>query len=503
MALRGTFSQAYTRWLSLISQCCAPLSACLDDKADGSPATTEEKRSVAVLRDQPAPVSMPMSMPFAGPRQDSCQRETRRLAAENESPAGFGSPVTERCRSSPAAAMATTLRRPQISGPSDFRRLDSESFHFPQYTHLQRVSRRPPLPPDFRPIELSIRTPGKQLSPILPLFEFPSTMSLPPSAHVPGKRDDDCNLGPDRSYSPMSFHVPRKPTASPPTLQDELPPKIPPKSRARAYTSPNIERMKERIAYAMIEVEKLQREIDSVMERQSVGAANSRPSTAYSMTPLDMEPMPSIPALPPAAPSFAERLSTDRPQTAPSVPSAVRIPCRAKTFAEASAAFITPPPSRGSEDQPLPPPLPLVLRPPLRKKKSFSRVSSWLFPSEGGSDGQQHQRQISLDSVTNLPRPIKGREGFYQCVAPGGQTGRQSFETLSTVPTWETDEDEDEDGSRTVHTTTWSPGSTPVTKPDDVTTPLERVATFGRDHGHGGMQKGSASPRRGSVGVAF
>lgn len=218
--------------------------------------------------------------------------------------------------------------------------------------------------------------------------------------------------------------------------------------------------------------------------------------------------MPSIPALPPAAPSFAERLSTDRPQTAPSAASAVHTPRRAKALQEASAALITPPPSRGNEDQqPLPPPLPLVLRPPLRKKKSFSRVSSWLFFSnnDGCPDNQQqHERQISLDSVTNLPRPVKGREGFYQCVAPSSQAGRQSFDTLSTVQTWETeDDDEDEDGNRTVRTTTWSPGSTPVTKPDDVTTPLERMATFGKGQVHRGLQKGSASPRRESVGVAF
>ncbi|ROT40587.1 hypothetical protein SODALDRAFT_321904 [Sodiomyces alkalinus F11] len=267
--------------------------------------------------------------------------------------------------------------------------------------------------------------------------------------------------------------------------------------------------MKERIAGAMIEVENLQKEIDSIMERQTVYTASSRPSTAYSMAPLDMEPMPSIPALPPAAPSFAERLSTERPQTAPSASSTVRIPHRAKTFAEASAAFITPPPSRGGseeEEHPLPPPLPLVLRPPLRKKKSFSRVSSWLFPDDGGAAGrEQHRRDISLDSVTNLPRPVKGREGFYQCVAPGGQTtGRQSFDTLSTVPTWETEgEEEDEDGNRTVPTTTWTPGSTPVTKPDDVTTPLERIATFGKDSSIRGLEKGGASPRRESVGVAY
>ncbi|KAG7117128.1 Protoplast secreted protein 2 like [Verticillium longisporum] len=243
--------------------------------------------------------------------------------------------------------------------------------------------------------------------------------------------------------------------------------------------------MKVRIASAMNEVERLQREIDSAIERQSLYAASSRPSTAHSMAPTEMEPMPSIPALPPAAPSFSERLSQERPRTAPSqLP--VRIPRRAKTFAEASAAFITPPPSReGPEHQP-PPPLPLVLRPPLRKKKSFSRVSSWLFP--GGAAAAEHSRDMSFDPVTNLPRPVKGREGFYQCVSPPeGAGGRRSFDSTAAVSMW-TSEDEDQ----TAPTTTWSPGSTPLTKQHEEV-PLERVSTFGKERGAKTLRRPSES----------
>lgn len=247
-----------------------------------------------MLQDQPAPVPVPV--PFAGPRQDYCQLEKERPRPttekdSDEKSAGparvdFGFPMKKRCRSSSAATIATTSRRPRISAPSDFRHLNSESFPFPQYGHLQHVSRRPPSPPDFRPIELSICTPGKPLSPILPLFEFPTAVTPPPSAHVLERPNNYGNLNSDRSYSPMSFHVPRKLTASPTMYDDERPPEIPPKSRARAYTSPNLEKMKERIACAMIEVEKLQKEIDSVVERQSIRAASSRPSTAHSATPL-------------------------------------------------------------------------------------------------------------------------------------------------------------------------------------------------------------------------
>lgn len=197
--------------------------------------------------------------------------------------------------------------------------------------------------------------------------------------------------------------------------------------------------------------------------------------------------MPSIPALPPSAPSFSQRLApgTERPHTAPS--KRPHTPQRAVRGVGAASAFITPPPSREREQRPLAPPLPLVLRPPLRKKKSFSRVSSWLFPGDA-----EHQRNISLDSVTNLPRPIKGREGFYQCIAPSGDGApdRRSFDTDITVTTWRTEDEQ------TAPTTTWSPGSTPVTKSSERAAPLERTTTFGRE-------SNMTRPRGPNVGVAF
>ncbi|KAF3360109.1 hypothetical protein VdG1_01799 [Verticillium dahliae VDG1] len=260
--------------------------------------------------------------------------------------------------------------------------------------------------------------PNNELSPILPHFEYPSIITAPSAARLPESRVDDFTLNRQLSYTSMSFHIPRKPKASPQTSYEESPPRVPPKSRARAYTAPNVAEMKVRIASAMNEVEKLQREIDSAIERQSLYAASSRPSTAHSMAPTEMEPMPSIPALPPAAPSFSERLSQERPRTAPShLP--VRIPRRAKTFAEASAAFITPPPSREE-----------------------------------------------------------------------GAGGRRSCDSTATVSTW-TSEDEDQ----TAPTTTWSPGSTPLTKQHEEV-PLERVSTFGKE-------RGAKTLRRPSVGMAF
>jgi hypothetical protein len=335
----------------------------------------------------------------------------------------------------------------------------------------------------------------------------------------------------------MSFHIPRRPVRTESVASrgweeaDGLP-RIPPKAKARqrAYTAPSVEGMVERIASAMLEKEKLQAEIDSVIERSSI-YISSRPSTAYGMPDNadDFEPMPSIPALPAAAPSFAERLSSERPPTTSSSTAPIRIPRRETSYEDASAVFHKPPSAAKShpqplnsnatgissasfthsrrtgqrsntpEDRPLAPPLPLVLRPPLRKKKSFSRVSSWL-----GSEGihhlqrQQHGREMSFDSITNQPMPVTGRDGFYQCVVPtssnngNAPAGKGSDgASLSTLSTWDSSQDESDDNARvseeeeeeeedrrTVPTSTWSPGSSPATKQGTPTQAFERTAFF-------------------------
>ncbi|KAL0933197.1 uncharacterized protein CTRU02_212160 [Colletotrichum truncatum] len=496
--LSGILADAYATWLSPLTHCCAPLSNRLDEKQRQNTFGISEKLPPTVT-DQP----VPMPPPFAGTMQKPVGPRSQPEKSNGGVKRSFASlrkrfSVRKRIRSD-----SSSPRRLQISGPTNFRHLHSESFQFPQYTSLRTAGR--PLPPrplsrtrpsSFRPLELSIYVPKRELSPILPHFEMLTPPPPPPARVQPNPKDDVYGIvsgsSHEPSYSPMSFHLPRKMSVSPSTMTpDDTPPRIPPKSIARSLTSLSVEEMKHRIAGAMLEVDKLQREIDLVMERQSI-YAGSRPSTAHSTAPTvhDMEPMPTVPALPPAAPSFAQRLNpgVERPHTAPPRPP-VHIPHRGMAFADASAAFITPPPSRGREARPPPPPLPLVLRPPLRKKKSFSRVSSWLFPSSSnGSVDQHHHRNISHDSVTNYPRPVKGNEGFYQCVhVPQG--GRSSFDSVSTVSTWES-----EDGGQTVPTT-WSPGSTPATRAEEHP-PLERVTTFGKE-------KDGTGPRRGSVGVAF
>jgi hypothetical protein len=245
-------------------------------------------------------------------------------------------------------------------------------------------------------------------------------------------------------------------------------------------------------------------------------------------------PIPAPPVLKPQ-PSFATRVSLpladQRPKTAPS--KTVHIPTRLKSFTEASAAFSTPTQSQTSSlskfqkherqrelnslnhELPPPPPLPLVLqapRPPLRKKKSFSRVSNWLFP--------EHSRNISLDSVTNTPKPVTSREGFYQCVELAQSAPiRTSIDSVSTVRTLESELDEP------TAPTTWTPQSSPggagkrdVTirtmsideMRDEESIELTRMRTFGESEMNAEqtwrmepMPGQGHVPGRNSVGVAF
>lgn len=463
----------------------------------------EEKSQLPVIYNQPLHQPHPMAVPATTHPLEQASRKKSR----NRSFSSGRSGSAGRKRFWSSATSSTPPRRLQISAPSDFRHvssaapqmLDEDPMPRPPRTHRDARPRRR----SFRPLELSIYVPENHISPILPHFEFP-VMVPPPPAYTRERPEDEHALTHQRSYSSMSFHLPRKPVydSSPSTIQEELPPVIPPKAlaRGRAYTSPDVDTIKERVASAMIEVERLQRQIDDVIERQSL-YASSRPSTAHSMahtlpgesthvlspascilTHTDLEPMPSIPALPPMAPSFAERLNSDieRPHTAP-IKAPAHNPSQTKSLNEVSATFNSASRMRGN-DRPLPPPLPLVLRPPLRKKKSFSRVSNWLFTESG------HNRDLSVDSVTNLPRPVKDNEGFYQCISPGETSGhRQSLDSVGTVTTWNT---EDED--RTVPTS-WTPGSTPAAKQDERPI-ISKNTKLGRN---------ITRPTRTSVGVAF
>jgi len=513
-------AETYASWLHSVKACCGldndkprqqskHLFLILDDRLIDN--HTGIDKSIIVLRDQPAIIPPPSAEPlFSSERSYEKTLEHERAKSRGRPSSSWsrgtvGTPWFSRSSSS--------RRRPKISGPSNFRHLHSESFQFPSPEPVQKRF-------SFRPLELGFESrDNSHLSPLLPYFDEAdrdNQITPPPRAHTAGSskwEGSSPTLTHDRSYSSMSFHVPRRHGREGSiTSQDPItPPRIPTKSRARAYTSPspNMEKIVERIASALIEKERLEAEIESIMERQSI-YINSRPSTAYGMA--DLEPMPAIPALPAAAPSFAERLSTEgRPHTAPS--QADNMSSQERTLALAAAAFNSHP-FRAEDaprtrqfrddrplDRPLAPPLPLVLRPPLRKKKSFSRVSSWLFP---GAE-ESHRRGMSTNSVTNAPRPVRENDGFYQCVAPP----RRSHDSDSSLSTWKTTEDEDEEG-QTVPTTTWSPGSSPIVQNTPKQTPvIERTEKFeprqsvAVQTGFLGVKTLVKGPRPQSVGVAF
>lgn len=181
--------------------------------------------------------------------------------------------------------------RLQISAPFEFRHVESGSFQFP--FPPQRPSRpwESPVTPDtpetpFEPLQISISNSGKELSPIIPDFSSPCEMTPPSLVHLTGRPYDEHSPSQKRSHSSTSFHIPRKnvaagsfsssPEVSPLNLAFDKQP------RARDYTPSDMEAIKERVAYAMNEVEELQKKINDIIERQSLYTA-SRPSTAHSM----------------------------------------------------------------------------------------------------------------------------------------------------------------------------------------------------------------------------
>jgi hypothetical protein len=100
-----------------------------------------------------------------------------------------------------------------------------------------------------------------------------------------------------------------------------------------------------------------------------------------------------------------------------------------------------------------------------------------------------------LDAVTNQPRPVTDKEGFYQIASQQ----RISLDSVTSGSSqWQTEEEEEEK-SATVPTT-WSPGSSPIAAQESPTNPrptkVDRMAMgkpFGKRPGH----------RPQSVGVAF
>lgn len=439
-------------------------------------------------------------------------------------------------------------RRPQISAPSNFIHLRSES---------QQSDR-------FRALELSIYMGDSQLSPILSHFEVEASPSYPPAAllhtrsesalsnfTIPRKPVRNRKVSTGRLESPLpdlpvdaettrdkrqELFLPRPASLSTQdllaALQEQLP-KPPPLARMRSKTSP-VQMLHNPHSEQCIRVKSILqerqdlddrlRDIETIIEeRQSVymgGSSMSVVSTAAQgqshvllrnsrakLTSADPLPLPSPSPLGPAA----HALSDGRPSTAPNP--TVRIPVRAKSFTDASAVFRTSHPVPSSihpkssthhdRSPPPPPPLPLIFhpttpRPPLRKKKSFSLVSKWLFP---GPDPSTMPDSFSSESITNTPAPVAARAGFYQCVDVGQQPRRasSSFDSLSDVSG---------DGPAYMGTepTTWTPDSSPGRLADrDGDVFLAKGGTGNLLSGRLGkaVDQEPQMPRRSAVGVAF
>jgi hypothetical protein len=126
---------------------------------------------------------------------------------------------------------------------------------------------------------------------------------------------------------------------------------------------------------------------------------------------------------------------------------------------------------------------------------------------------------MSLDSITNSPKPVTSREGFYQCIdlQPPAQTSVDSISTVSTL--------ESELEAPPTIETTWTPESSPgrerMQKEVEIrafsmdsgrgeSVDLTRVRTFGEKEGDDEKWRMETLPAmpghvhgRNSVGVAF
>lgn len=361
------------------------------------------------------------------------------------------------------------LRRSQISAPMNFRHVEvgreptRRSFRPLELSIYMNGDHLSPMLPKIVGWESADRTMSlgaleRPLPPVhmrsdsaLTMFTIPrkavGSMSL--HSHPVGGRSSTADTTPESINSGFSPTVtnPLRPRPSLPNslssqeliaalyCEKQLP--APPQAaRLRANTMPVLAEQVERVKTVIQEREDLVRQLeamnDLIAERQSL-YIQSRPASLYPTTdgkPFPVPPSTSNSNIPPEQPPLPplplrpNPVSADkdiaRPKTAPSRPT-VHIPHRSKSFDEASSAF-----SSATSSPPPPPPLPLFLsrqvaQPahPLRKKKSFSRsrVSSWLFPGKEES-AHQHTKSMSIDSITNTPRPVTAKEGFYQCVGP-------------------------------------------------------------------------------------
>ncbi|KAI6404206.1 hypothetical protein ACKVWL_002375 [Pyricularia oryzae] len=474
-ALGLVLFEAYSLWLKSISSCasCAPsMIPCLDRQKAARHEV--EKTDFVIYSDQPGFIPPPSLGRLASTTEAEPLVERPASAARRAGRRVFSVQKRFLSRGSSSA------RRPRISAPTNFQHISSGSLQFPP------PSRPRQRPRSFRPLELSIHSVNNYLlSPMLPHFEQEDRepcITAPQPAHIRDSFDSDTStLTYQESTTSSLFHIPRRPLPQRPVSPGDSngsPPRVPSRSRLRAtLTSPErVEMMVERIASAMIEKETLQSDIDSVVQRQSIYAGRASLSAPGVEK---IAPMPSIPATPAAAPSFAQRLSLDRPHTAPQKAVAIEVSTITappafdiSQLSMTQARFI----SQSTHEllgRPIGHSLPLVFRPPLRKKKSFTNISTWLSPNDSGE--QDRDRGSSFESATNERTLTMENNDYYTYVA-APPARRASIVTVSSMSSWSAEEEQS-------YATTLSPPSTsPVrSRPGASTTPrTSRMFTFGR-----------------------
>ncbi|KAF7900264.1 uncharacterized protein EAF01_007566 [Botrytis porri] len=421
-SLSRFLTDAQMAWLTSSINCCA---------AGEDVESCEPEKSMRIINGQPQLISPPLSQPPERPPTASAfeRPETRgnEWARTRSRTSSRGSSFTLKGNLSSRAS-----NRMVIGAPYNFQHHTETSYvREPERVVLRKE-------PKLRPLELSIYLPGHRLSP-LPEFgpHFNEETKNRPLVHM-------------RSESALEFRVPRKPVLSTvmerrsmnteellDALSNDLPHERP--TRLRANTEPlAYERVKSALLENM-ELDKKLRELDDAIERRSIylasrpvsraSRAESRQERRESIYSEFTEPMPPITELP-------LHHVHHRPHTAPSRPR------RMKSLDSSLHA------PKFLKERPLPPPLPLVLQTPqiTHRRKSLSRVSSWLFPS--GSE-HQHSRHMSLDSVTNTPRPVTSRDGFYQCVEVKEIHNPHSVSSVSSI-------ESEIDGNEDYEATSWS-----------------------------------------------
>ncbi|KAG6247002.1 hypothetical protein E4U24_003398 [Claviceps purpurea] len=298
-----------------------------------------------------------------------------------------------------------TSRRPLISAPSDFRHVRSSSHESDMKTSgfgVQSVSRpvgRIPVVSvtqrnHVRPLEYDAHWPYQRISPTVPRFELHRiATSTPPPAYCAERLEQAHVWSQQRGYSSKPGQPGRITSA-----YDDVS-RIPAKSkyRVRAGAALEVDVIRKCLATDVVKAEKLQGQIEDAIEQEGFYDSSCL-STSHSVAPTVPAP------LPPAAPSFAARKDVDvkRAQT---LTLKVSGPAGCQRFSHEDRKSSK---ARQCDAGSLSPRLTLVIRPPVRKRDSFSAMSTRMFP------GQALVKKVNVDLTTSKPKSVKGGGGIHQ-----------------------------------------------------------------------------------------